>query len=96
MRELTLLETGYLAGLLLLSLVLPVLMSFGGPKHAATTRPCMKTLWIGQGAVGLAGVVVLASALFAPYAAALGSMSCIGCSLLLLRRFRAARVHHQA
>jgi len=38
MRELTLLETGYLAGLLLLSLVLPLLMSFCGPQDSAASK----------------------------------------------------------
>ena len=36
MRELTLLETGYLGGMLLLSLVLQLLMSVLGPNDAAT------------------------------------------------------------
>jgi hypothetical protein len=42
MGELTLLETGYLAALLLLSLVLPLLMSFCGPRAAAARKSCMK------------------------------------------------------
>jgi len=38
MRELTLLETGYLAGLLLLSLALPMLMSIRSPLDPATKK----------------------------------------------------------
>lgn len=91
MRELTSLETGYLAGLLLLSLVLPLLMSLRAPQDAATRTSCLKTVWMGQVLGALAAVVVLASAPLAPYAAAFGLVSCIGCALALLRRFRAAR-----
>jgi len=83
MRELTLLETGYLCGLLLLSLVLPLLMSFCGPPDAATRNPCMKTIRLGQALGALATVVVLVSAPFAPYAAAFGLVSCICCALSL-------------
>jgi hypothetical protein len=91
MRELTLLETGYLAGSLLLSLVLPLLMSFRSPQDAVTRRSCMKTVWIGQVLGALAAVVILASAPFAPYAAAFGLASCICCALVLHRQCRAAR-----
>jgi hypothetical protein len=91
MRELTLLETGYLAGLLLLSSVLPLLLSFYGPRDAATRKSCLKTVWIGQGFGAFAGLTVLASAPAAPYAAALGVISCAGCALVLLRQVRAAR-----
>ena len=91
MRELTLLETGYLVGGLLLCLVLPLLMSFRGPLNAAAKRSCMKTVWTGQTLLALAGLTVLASPLFAPYAAGFGLVSCIACAFLLLRQFRAIR-----
>jgi hypothetical protein len=91
MRELTLLETGYLAGLLLLSLVLPLLLSFYGPRDAATRKSCLKTVWIGQGFGAFAGLTVLASAPAAPFASLLGVVSCAGCALVLRRQFRVAR-----
>lgn len=91
MRELTLLETGYLAGLLLLSLVLPLMMSLGGPRAARPRRSCMKTVWLGQACGALAGLAVLASAPAAPYAAVFGLMSSIGCALVLVRQFQVAR-----
>src|SRR2546423_873854 len=91
MRELTLLETGYLAGLLLLSSVLPLLMGLHGPQNAAIKRSCMKTVWMGQALGAFAALVVLASTPSAPYAAAFGLVSCIYCALLLLRKIRAAR-----
>jgi len=91
MRELTLLETGYLAGGLLLCLVLPLLMSFRSPLNAAAKKSCMKTVWTGQTLIALAGLTVLASSPFAPYAAGFGLVSCIACALLLLRQSRAIR-----
>jgi hypothetical protein len=90
MRELTLLETGYLAGGLLLCLVLPLLISFRGPLDAATKRSCMKTVWTGQTILALAGLTVLVSPLFAPYAAAFGLVGSIACAFVLLRLFRVA------
>jgi hypothetical protein len=93
MRELTLLETGYLCGGLLLSLVLPLLMSFRGPRDAATRRSCMKTVWKGVALLTLALVVVRLSASLAPYAAVFGLVSNITCTLVLLRQFRDARLH---
>ena len=91
MRELTLLETGYLAGLLLLSLVLPLLMSICGPRDAAARKPCMKTVWTGQAVGAVAGLAVLASGLVAPYATVFGVASCFACMVLLRRQFRATR-----
>ena len=91
MRELTLLETGYLAGMLLLALVLPLLMSACGPQAAAARKSCLRTVWMGQTLGAIAALAVLASVSIAPYATALGGMSCICCALVLLRQFRAAR-----
>ena len=90
MRELTLLETAYLSGLLLLSVVLPLLMSICGPPDPAARKSCTRTVWIGQALGAVAGLGMLVSASVAPYAAALGLMSCIGCSVVLLSHFRAA------
>jgi hypothetical protein len=92
MSELTLIETGYLAGGLLLCLVLPLLMSFRAPQDAAAMRDCMKTVWLGQALLTFAGLAVLASAPLAPYAAAFGLVSCMACALLLLRQCRVACV----
>ena len=89
MRELTLLETGYLAGMLLLSLVLPLLMSICGRRDEATKRSCMRPVWIGQALLAVAGLAVLASAPVAPYALVFEVMSCICCTIVLLRQFRA-------
>lgn len=90
MRELTLLETGYLAGLLFLSLVLPLLVSFRGAPDPAGRKSSMRTVWTGQVLGALAGLAVLSSGLAAPYGAAFGLVSCICCVLALLRQFRVA------
>jgi len=90
MRELTTLETGYLAGLLLLSVVLPMLLSVRDPRNAAIRRACLRTVWLGQLFGAIAGLIVLASATVAPYAAAFGLFSCLGCAFVLTRQFRVA------
>jgi hypothetical protein len=89
MRELTLLETGYLGGLLLLSLVLPLIMSFYGPRDAVARRRCLRIVWMGQVSGAVAGLTVLASRSLAPYAAAFGILSCVGFAAALFREFRA-------
>jgi hypothetical protein len=71
--------------------VLPLLMSFCGPRDAAARRSCMKTVWMGQTLGAVAGLVVLASASVALYATVFGAVSCFSCTLVLVRQFRAAR-----
>jgi hypothetical protein len=89
MRELTILDTGYLAVLLVLSLVLPLLMS---SQPEALKSRCIRTVWMGQALLASAGLAVLVSARITPYAAACGLVGCFCCALLLLRRFRAVRL----
>lgn len=91
MRELTLLDTGYLAGVSLLCLVLPLMMSFRGPRDAATRKSCMKTVWTGQTLLTIAVLTVRASSPLAPYAAGFGLMSCMACAFVLLRQFQGVR-----
>ena len=95
MRELTLLETGYLAGLLLLSLVLPLLVSLCGLQDAVTKRSCMKTVWLGQALGAFAGLAVLASASVALGATVCGAVSCGCCARIILRRIRAVPEAHR-
>src|SRR4051812_15151052 len=93
MRELTLLETSYLVGLGLLSLVLPLMMSFRGPKDAAAKRSCMRTVWTGLALLVLAGLTVQVSASVAPCAAVFGLVSNVVCTLVMHRQLRDARLH---
>lgn len=90
MRELTLLETGYLCGGLLLALVLPLLLGFCGPQVGK--RSCLKIVWTGQAFLAFAGLAVLGSAALAAYAAAFGLLGWVGCAFRLRRQFRAARM----
>ena len=89
MRELTLIETSYLAGLLLFTLVLPLLLSIRNPREASMRRRCLRTVWIGQLPGVSAGLLILTSATVAPYAAAFGLFSYLSCALVLTRQFRA-------
>lgn len=91
MHALTPLETGFLAGGLVLCLVLPLLMSFRGPLDRGTKTACMRIVWTGQTLLLLAGITVLASSFVAPFAALLGLMGYIACIIALLHQFSRAR-----
>ena len=88
MRELTLLETGCLAGLLLLSLVLPLWISFRGRREGAIWRADIRTVLIGQLLGAGAGVAILVSSAIAPYATGFAVVSCLVCAWILFRRSR--------
>ncbi len=90
MRELTLLETGYLAGLLLLSLVLPLLLSFRGQRSTSDRRPLLTTVWCGQIFGAICGIGVLASEAIAPFAFGLGVASYFFCMAIVRRKLRLA------
>lgn len=92
MRELTLLETGLLAGLLLLSLVLPLWVSFRGRREGAIRRSDIRTVLIGQLLGVGAGVAILLSSAIAPYAAGFAVVSCLGCAWILFRRGRSETI----
>jgi hypothetical protein len=91
MRELTLFETGYLAGGLVLSLVLPLLMSVRNPQDAAIRRSSFKIVWVGQILLASTGLTVLAWASLAHYAAAVGLVSWMVCVPILHRKLRTAQ-----
>ncbi len=94
MRELTLLETGYLCVGLLLCLVLPLMMSARPPQDAASRILGLKIVWAGQASLALAGLVVLFSEAAAVYAALVGAVVCMGCAIVLSRHLRAATNRH--
>ncbi|MBL9175300.1 MAG: hypothetical protein JNL10_17300, partial [Verrucomicrobiales bacterium] len=54
MRELNFLETGCLAGLVLLSLILPLMLSGRLPRKECARRACFWTVGPGQALLGLA------------------------------------------
>ena len=88
MRELTLIETGCLGGLLILSLVLPLMMSFRNPQNPTVRKACLRIVWFGQAVLAIAGLGLLFSAPLAPYAALFGVATCAGCARELLRQSR--------
>ena len=88
MRELTLIETGCFTGLLLLSLVLPMMLSFHLPRDARHRKSCLQTVWTGQTILAIAGLAMLASAAASPYAAGLGATGYIACAFILRTQLR--------
>jgi len=90
MRELTLIETGYSAGLLVLSLVLPLMVSLSGARSAAARGNCIRMVWVGQVVLAMGGVGVLVSSAVAVYALALAVMGWIACVVVLKRQLSIA------
>lgn len=86
MRELTLSDTLCLCVGLLLSLVLPLMMSARPPRTPAARISCLKIVWGGQAALALAGLVVLFAEAAAVYATLAGAVVCIRCAFLLRRQ----------
>ena len=90
MRELSLLETGYLASLLLASLVLPVLLSALSPSGRAR-KTSTRIVWVGQLILGASGTTLLLSSTFSIFAAIFGVVVVtLGASALLSLRDTAA------
>jgi O-antigen/teichoic acid export membrane protein len=83
MRELTLLETGFMASLLLASLVLPVLLSVLAPSGRAR-KISTRIVWTGQLVLSVAGAILLFSATYALYAAIFGVVVVMMCASALL------------
>lgn len=94
MRDMTLLDTGCLAGLLLFSLVLPLMLSWRVPRQSPSRRACLRTVWLGQTLLCLAGVAVLASPVAAPFAVAFGAWSCAVCGAILHWQLRSVSPDH--
>lgn len=88
MRELGLLETGYLCIGLLLCLVLPLMMSARAPRDPAARISCLKLVWFGQAALALAGLVVLFAEGAAVYATIVGAVICVICAVILRSHLR--------
>lgn len=83
MSELTFLQTGYLASLLLASLVLPVLLSALAPNGDARKKS-MRIVWGGQLFLGIAGGALLIWPAFAIYTAIAGVIVVMMCASALL------------
>ena len=88
MREMTSPDFTCFAALLLLSLVLPLMLSFRAPRHPTVRRSCLRTVWLGQALLSIAGAAVLASPAAAPWATLLGTLRCAACAVALHRQIR--------
>lgn len=88
MRDMNLIDTCCLGGLLLFSLVLPLMLSWRIPRESVSRGSCMQTVWLGQAMLGIAGLAVLFSAVVAPLAVVVGAWSCGVCAAVLHRQLR--------
>lgn len=92
MSELNFLQTGYLASLLLASLVLPVLLSALAPNGRAQIVST-RIVWAGQLFLGLVGGALLVWPTLAIYSALCGIVAVMMCaSALLCLRVTPARI----
>lgn len=76
MRELSLPDTLGICLLLLLSFVLPLMLSFRSPLDAQHKIVCLKLVWAGQIWIALSGIAIYTSAIATPYAMILGTLGC--------------------
>lgn len=88
MRELSLPDTLGICLLLLLSFVLPLLLSFQPSLDAQHKRACLKLVWLGQIWIALAGIAIYSSATATPYAIILGTLGCFVCARMLSQKLR--------
>ena len=88
MRQLTMGNTGCLAGLLVLSLVLPLMFSWYAPRDPSVRRSGLWIVWFGQSLLCAAGLWVLLSEVAPGLALGLGALSCVGCAFVLRTRLR--------
>jgi len=93
MRELALLDTLGICLLLLLSLVLPLMLSFRPPQDAQHKKACLKVVWMGQIWGALAGISIYASATVTPYAMVLGTLGCLICARMLSKKLRSGEIN---
>jgi hypothetical protein len=82
-RDLGLLDAGCISGLLVFSLVLPLMLSWRVPQQSPSRRSCLWTVWLGQALLCIGGVAVLASPVAAPFSVAFGAWSCAVCAAVL-------------
>jgi len=93
MRELALLDTLGICLLLVLSLALPLMLSFRPPQDAEHKKACLKVVWMGQIWGALAGIGIYASATVTPYAMVLGTLGCFICARMLSKKLRSEEIN---
>lgn len=93
MRELSLLDTLGICLLLLLSLVLPLMLSFRPHVNAQHKKACLKVVWMGQIWSALAGIGIYAATAVTPYAMVLGTLGCFICAMILSKKLRSNEIN---
>ena len=66
----------YLAGIVALSLVLPLMASALAPKNPGGSRPWLRIVWVGQTLGGVGGLLVI----FSPFHPSIGLMIAVASS----------------
>jgi hypothetical protein len=92
-RKLALLDTLGICLLLVLSLVLPLMLSFRPPQDALHKKACLKAVWMGQIWGALAGMGIHASTAVTPYAMVLGTVGCFICARILSRKLHSQEIN---
>lgn len=78
----------FLAGVALLSLVLPLAAS-ARPQAAGTgRRPFLLTIWVGQLLIAVGGLLIVATPSHPAYGLMFALASCLGCLPVLRRQLR--------
>ena len=88
MPELNLAQTLCLAGGLVISLVLPLMMGAIPLQNAAQKKSCLKTVWSGQLCLTSAGLVILTWPTTFIYAGCFAVVSCGYYAFLLNQKLR--------
>ncbi|HZJ13750.1 MAG TPA: hypothetical protein VFD27_01805 [Chthoniobacteraceae bacterium] len=79
-----------LAGIVLLSLVLPFMASALARRNAAVPKPFVRTVWMGQAFGAVGGLLVIFSSLHPAWGLAAAVVSCALFGWLLRRQLRSA------
>jgi hypothetical protein len=78
----------FLAGIVLLSLVLPLTASARPLAGGIQRRPLFPVVWSGQLLIALGGVWIIAVPLHPAYGFVFAVAGCLGCLFFLRRQFR--------
>lgn len=78
----------FLAGVVLLSLVLPLTASARPTAAGTQRRPFLPAVWSGQLLIALGGVWIIAAPLHPAYGFVFAVAGCLGCLFFLRRQLR--------
>lgn len=78
----------YLAGIIALCLVLPLMAGALPPKNSKGPKPWLRTVWFGQALVAIGALIVIASPLHPAIGLIVAAASCAFFGLKLYRQLR--------